>query len=472
MLRSTDFMHVRKIAVWTIGATFFIAGVVLAMHRLTHTARGYATTTSVVLIVLDTFRADRLAAYGNTQHVTPFLNQWAAHSTVYEHAYAASAWTVPSIASLMLAQYPSEHQVIKFSSLPDRAHTLVTALHDQGFRTGGFSANLSIDARHGFDQGFDTFELLLHPNITHGDAAQINQAALGWVAQQTGGERPLFAYLQYMDTHAPYPQYPGLTAPRTNEPLASDQALNQRVVSGSVAAAMGSHEPWHFEGKEVRRLLDLYDGTARYLDRKVGELLHALEQRGWLDHAIIIITADHGEQFGEHGLFNHGVSLYESGIHVPLIVRFPGQTTGRRIAPPVEMAGLAPALLRYLAIPAPSDFHIAPLPFGQAVTGDESDARVFSELIKTSPGDFRLHRYALIEGTRKLLVTEDGQYLSDDLGADPSEDNFRTDATLDQPLREHLSALTGRLVGTAHPGPPVSLDDTARERLHSLGYVD
>jgi arylsulfatase A-like enzyme len=236
---------------------------------------------NVILIVLDTFRADRLAAHGNTRGLTPFLDQWAAKSTVYERAYAASSWTAPSVATLLLAQYPSEHQLIRMTSvLPDRERTLAEVLRDNGFRTGGFSGNMQISPKTGFGQGFDTFKLLLSSSTPNGDAQQLNQAALQWLAQRGKDDRPFFLYVQYMDTHSPYREHPALTAPRAPALQASDADLNERLTDGSVAAAFGSHDPWHFDPTETQRLSDLYDGEVQSRTTAWQSSLAASNSRG------------------------------------------------------------------------------------------------------------------------------------------------------------------------------------------------
>lgn len=431
------------------------------------------TTPNVILIVLDTFRADRLAAYGSTRNLAPFLDQWAAKSTVYERAYAPSSWTGPSVASLLLAQYPSEHQFIQMSSvLPESERTLPEVLRDSGFRTGGFSGNMQISRKSGFGQGFDTFELLQGPSFAAGDAQQLNRAALRWVTQRDNAHQPFFLYLQYMDTHSPYREHPGLTAPRAPELQSSDGDLNKQVTNGSIAAAFGNRDPWHFAPTDTQRLIDLYDGEVRYLDHCLGEFLANLEKQGLLRRTIVVITADHGEQFGEHGMFSHGVSLYESAIHIPLIVRLPSQKSARQFTAPVELGGLAPALLKQLGTKQPVEFHIRATPFGESASHSSASSPVFSELLQSDPHDFRLHRYALIDGTHKLLVTETGDYLYDDLASDPQESHELAAAPFAGLLREGLARITSTLTASSHSRHDAPIDRETRERLHSLGYAN
>lgn len=451
-----------------IAGAMLIAGAAIGAYRL---GGGWRARPNVILIVLDTFRADRVGAYGNAQGLTSFLDRWAAHSTVYERAYATSAWTIPSIASLLLAQYPSEHQMTNYPTvLPANTRTLPVVLRAHGFSTAAFSGNMQIATDQGFGQGFDTFQLILGPQLK-GDAADINRGALAWLDQRRARDRPFFLYLQYMDTHGPYIEYRGLTDPRPPELRASDSDLNGRLNDGSVAAVLGNREPWHFEPAELHRLLDLYDGAVKYLDRCLGELLGSLERANLLADSLVIITADHGEEFGEHGMFAHGVSLHESSIHVPLIVRFPGQTLARRLAYPVELAGLAPALLQQLDIPEPSEFHVAALPFGERAATRAVNP-IFSELIETRPNDFRLHRYALIDGMHKLLVTQDGEYVYEDLTADPHENHALSAAPFGDRLRQGLVAVTSALNAVPGVRQAAPLDDQTRQRLHALGYAN
>jgi arylsulfatase A-like enzyme len=424
------------------------------------------TRPNIIFLLLDTLRADRLGVYGGPQGLTPFLDRFAGENIVYERAHSPSASTPPSISSLFLAAAPSEHQVIDaYRVLPQDKLCLAEVLYQNGFHTGGFSANIAIRTEMGFGQGFEVFPAL-HENLK-GEAPHLNQAALRWLDRIAGDRRPFFLYLQYMEPHNPYRDHPGITAPRQAGLPATDAQLNARLAEGAVNAGLGSHDSWHFTTPEVERLHQLYDGEVKYLDARLTDLFAELERRGVLRHSIVIITADHGEEFGEHGVFDHGLSLFEQAIHVPLLIRLPDGGAARKVSEPVQLAGLGPALLEYLGIKVPPSFHVPPLPLGRTDVGPRY---AYSEKVKPQPLAYVLHKQAVVGTGQKLLVTDAGADVYYDLAHDPLEQQPLTAPAFAGDLRAALSRLT------AEAGPPAkrqlgAVDEATRERLRSLGYT-
>jgi choline-sulfatase len=424
------------------------------------------TRPNIIFLLLDTLRADRLGVYGGPPGLTPFLDRFAGESIVYERAHSPSSWTPPSIASLFLAEVPSEHQVTSTeTALPRDKPCLAEVLREIGFHTGGFSANIFMRAEMGFGQGFEVFPPLAE-NLK-GDAAHLNQAALRWLDRIAGDQRPFFLYLQYMEPHNPYRTHPGITAPRRAGFPATDAELNERLAKGAADAGLGSHDPWHFTTPEVERLHQLYDGEVQYLDARLADLFVELERRGVLRHSIVIITADHGEEFGEHEVFDHGLSLFEQAIHVPLLIRLPDGGAVRKVPEPVQLAGIGPALLGQLGIKVPPSFHVPPLPLDRAEAGPKY---AYSELVRPQPLAYLLHRQAVVGTGQKLLVTDAGADVYYDLTHDPLEQQPLTAPAFAGDLREAMSRLT------AEAGPPAKrqlgvIDEATRERLRSLGYT-
>jgi len=225
-------------------------------------------------------------------------------------------------------------------------------------------------------------------------------------------------------------------------------------------------ETWLFTPAEQARLAALYDGEVAYLDTQIEALFAELDRRGLLAGALIAITADHGEQLGEHDMYSHGNTLFEQTIHVPLIVRLPDAAPGR-MPEPVGVAGLGPAILGRLGIAAPESFQVPPLPFpGEPVTG-----YAYSEVLKEKPTYLRLHRRALVGKDGKLLVGNAGDELFYDLASDPAEAHPLPTPAFADALRQALAAVTDRLpvAGVRQTAP---LDAAARERLRALGYAD
>lgn len=424
---------------------------------------------NIIFLMLDTQRADRLGAYG-APRPTPFLDALAAESIVYDRAYAPSSWTVPSIASLFVAQYPSEHRVaVVMAVLPDTAVTLAERLREAGYRTGGFSANIEITAEAGFDQGFDAFRTVF--KAPKDDAAKLNDAALRWLDELGDPtDAPLFLYLQYMEPHSPYRDHPGITAtdpPPLPGPWA-DLKLAGRVNEGAFLLAKGKPLPdaWRMTPHELGRLQALYDGEVAYLDRQLAQLVAELERRGLMENAMVIVTSDHGEHLGEHGMLSHGNTLYEEVIRVPLLVRLP-ERTARRVDEPVTITGLAPAMLEYLGLPVPEEFVVPPLSFD----GAPGAGYALAEVLKVNPTYLRYHRRAIVGRSGKLLVEEDGREVLIDLARDPGEHHPLPDAPFAAELRKAMAdAVHDDPTDPLPPGAP--LDDATRERLRALGYSD
>jgi arylsulfatase A-like enzyme len=450
------------------GPAALVIALLLAVTMVTGCGGG-SSKPNVIVIVMDTQRADRLGVYGY-ERATHFLDAMAKESVVWDRAYAPSSWTVPSIASLFLAQQPFEHRVaVVMAVLPDSSVTLAEELKKAGYRTGGFSANIEITAEAGFDQGFDTFRTIF--KAPKDDAKKVNEAALLWLDEiGNAKDAPLFMYLQYMEPHSPYRDHPFITATEP-PPLPgewADYKLAERVNEGAFLLATGKPlpEPWKLTPPELGRLKALYDGEVTYLDRQIAAFLLELERRGLLENSIIVVTADHGEHLGEHGLLSHGNTLYEEVIKIPLIVRLPNKEH-RRITEPVSITGLAPALLQEIGLPIPDTFEVPPI----AIDGTPGSGYVLSEVLKVNPTYLRYHKRAIVGPTTKLLVEEDGTEVFIDLATDPGEDKPMKDAPFAGDLRKALADLT-KGQDVVEPGPAAPIDEKTRDRLRQLGYAD
>jgi arylsulfatase A-like enzyme len=450
----------------------FVCGAVAAAVVGAWSWRRAAPPPNVLLIVVDSLRADALGTYGSAAGLTPFLDRFAERALVFDRAYAASSWTMPSVASLMTAQYPSQHGVIGLeTALTDDRTTLAEVLRGRGYRCAAFSANPIIPARLGFAQGFDEYRVVGSANLftAKADATAVSGAALEWLSRRPA-DSPYFLYLHYMEPHVAYRAHPGITAPRATELAADDVTLGLRVMAG-LQSAEAPGRPWEFTPGEHQRLRDLYAGEVVYADRQLADLFAALEQRGALGNTIVVITADHGEEFGEHGLFDHGASLFESAIHVPLLVRLPsGDAATGRVVEPVELAGFAPAVLGALDIDVPSSFGIAALP----LRADASDAAHvgLSELLELNPQRRRVHDYAYIASDATLLHTPSGAAAVYDVRNDALEQMPLSASPRVEALVDAAQALHAR-VAAAPPSATVKveLDAADRERLRSLGYL-
>jgi len=321
---------------------------------------------NVVVIVIDTLRADHLGAYGYTRPTSPTLDRLAREGVLFERAFSASSWTVPSHASMLTGRHLFEHKVDWDGTLDGRYPTISEELQRRGYRTGAFSANLvAFNPHWGFDRGFIRFEAGFHSasdallRTLYGryfrsqvlrrlgaggagqkPASQVNRAALDWIDRHP--DRPFFAFLNYFDAHEPYVS-PPLFAGR----FASESA-------GAAPTRRDRRRPSSDQLKQIperrlQRMRDDYDAAIAYIDDRIARLLEALEERQLGRDLIVVVTSDHGEAFGEHGTIWHRVTLYRELIHVPLIVWAPGRApAGLRVDRPVSHTALPATLLDLL----------------------------------------------------------------------------------------------------------------------------
>jgi arylsulfatase A-like enzyme len=305
---------------------------------------------NVLLLVIDTLRADHLSGYGYHRATTPCLDRMARHGLLFEQAYANSSWTLPSHASLLTERFVHEHRA-GYAGRPflSRDHpTLAEILQGHGYATAGFVANCFWCGRQTrLDRGFIRYEdfygslgdALTRPVLGRKQAydlqvparlgwvdipgrkraEQVNQDLLDWLDKIQG--RPFFAFVNYLDVHGPYLPPPGYAGLYSGDPRAAYRTRKLEIG----AAAEAEHLP---PADRLQAWVDAYDESLAYVDRQIGVLRDRLQERGLLDKTIIIVTSDHGEGFGEHDMVYHGNSLYREQIHVPLIIRYPEKVPG------------------------------------------------------------------------------------------------------------------------------------------------
>ena len=270
---------------------------------------------NVVLITIDTLRADHLGSYGYERPTTPRIDQLAAESLVFEDAHAPSSWTLPSLASLMTSVYPSSHgTILREQVLGDGFRSLAEQLQGNGYYTGGIVSQAFASRRFGLDRGFSYFddklaELSRGNELFKKTSKVLSDKAIKWLAARAAEEtpRPWFLWLHYFDPHLAYVPHSGY----------SEQFGTEKDI-------------------------DLYDGEIAWTDFHVGRVLDALRDSGFEENTVVVLTSDHGEEFGDHGGRYHRTTLYREVLHVPLIVRIPGRPPERssRLTSLVDVAPL------------------------------------------------------------------------------------------------------------------------------------
>jgi arylsulfatase A-like enzyme len=331
--------------------------------------RGGPNQPNVLLIVLDTVRARSTSLHGYHRPTTPRLERLAERGVRFDRALATAPWTTASHASMFTGRFPHELSVGWSTPLDGTYPTLAEVLGQQGYQTAGFVANLGFCGYEtGLQRGFAHYadyritagellqsaslvrDLFKRPRVrdwlgyydllNRKNAAEVNEQILGWLDAQE--RRPFFVFLNYFDAHIPY------LPPARFRTMFGPELPRRNPF-------MVPQNDW--SPAEVQAELDAYEAAIACLDQHVGALLDQFEQRGQLQNTLVIVTADHGEEFGEHGLFEHGNSLYLPALHVPLVISFPGRTpAGLRVASPVSLRDLPATVVHLLGLATESPF--------------------------------------------------------------------------------------------------------------------
>lgn len=451
---------------------------------------------NVMVIVLDSVRSDHLSCYGYGRPTTPHVDRIAGEGVRFDRAYATSCWTLPSHASLFTGRYPWQHHVdLDRQTLGPEHETMAGFLRERGYATASFSCNGFVtkhtELTRGFDlsadvegmrEGRDPVSRLIRfaqwywKKWTARDrgARRATRSILEWLDARDR-DRPFFLFVNYMDCHLPY----ALRGAARHRFL--DRADRKRAAAlpldpfGVMAGAVP------FAEKDVELLKSLYDGCLRYLDSHVGAIDGRLREEGIDDRTLFVVTSDHGESFGEHGLFDHQYGLYEELVRVPLILRLPGRERAGEVSSRlVQLVDLFPTVAELLGEewsgsgdPAPrSVFSSGPraaalaeylVPNVRAIRRRFPDADV-------SAYDRGLR--ALIEERYKLILAEDGGTELYDLAADPGETRDVSEARpeVTAELRRRLEGI-GAPWGSREAAGDETDMELLRERLEALGYL-
>lgn len=435
---------------------------------------------NVLLIVLDTTRADFFSSYGYDRPTTPKIDALTADAVLFTRAFATSFWTLPSHASLFTGLYPTEAGATSETNfLPAEASTIAERLRDGGYRTYAAVANPWVTAERGLAQGFEEFV------ETWREKRPPVQRAVRWIDGHAESGAPFFIFLNFNLPHLPYVPPPAVRATFSSEPWPEervDRVTHIHGLWGYLAGAVRLDET------DFRIMRDLYAAEVHLTDRLVGRVLSALEASGALDETLVIVTSDHGENIGDHGLIDHALSMYDSTIRVPLLVRFPERfrpgSVDERL---VSLIDLFPTILDIAGLAGGTErskIQEASLCSerrrDRAFVAAENDRPVNAVglLRRRHPAvDVEAIDYPIrmIRTDRhKLIWHVDRGVELYDIAADPEE--LAEIAERDPEVRERLLAdLQEWMAGLAGPEsitPFESGDEEALEALRSLGYVE
>ncbi len=474
---------------WVVAALFFAYGGYAPLLAAAPSAGGAGQTPhgkphrGVVLLVIDALRADAPGSIHRGAPTTPHLDALTQQSVAFTHASAQASWTKPAMASILTSQHVHTHRTMsKNAVLPPDSTTVASVLREHRIPSLAVVTNYNLAAMFGFATGFDTFNYLPADRYLHAPveaarlsaynayrlvrerlhrrqhearffyqpATAVNAQAMAWLDKQPDG--PFFMWLHYMEAHDPYVADDGTSFARVSEP--------------------------HPQASDAPAMQAAYLDSVRRADAALGALVAELQTRGIFDDTLLIVTADHGEEFGEHGGFYHGTSLYEALLHVPLVMHVP-KAAPRKLDTLARQVDIAPTVMGFLNVQSPLTFE------GHDLLSEETPPRNQTALAEQDHQGHVLRAMRWRDGagtTQKLIVANPGnprRLPSEewfDLTHDPDEQHALTvDHTLAQQGHQHLQqAMGGGSGGTGVSRPADALrqlDAADEATLRSLGYV-
>ena len=512
---------------------------------------------NIVFIVLDTHRVDRLGCYGYSRGTSPNLDKFASEATLFENAISPAQWTIPSHASMFSGEFPSTHLTLQASSmLSGDFTTLAEHLKEEGYNTTGFcnnplvgvlenglrrgfehfynyggaiqstpmeNGNMPLKALQGIRDGYQkvmqrvavpiqqaiagspaVFKFILNPrlvslwtryaNFKRNEPSSIKDTHDYFQRKTREGQKPQFVFLNLMGTHLPYTP-PDKFITEFASIIKDDPEAAKFMRDYNTRAfhwLLPMKEP--YTEMEARTLSDMYDAEVAYQDHLLGQLLENLSHPDIRDNTMVIIVGDHGEMLGEHNLMGHGLGLYQELIHVPLIIRFPGQEAGERVTGPVSTTYVYHTALESAGIEEAHPEYAEPIQTrAHSLKSKTPDLkRVFSEgyppmnLIKIIEkqesaimDEFNCEaiHWAIFENNYKLLRVDAIQDELFNLAEDPSEIHHLDKE--EEQLEDFGAALDACLAwaGSRSPGdisqqPGNLYDEQVQERMRALGYIE
>lgn len=410
-------------------------------------ARDAGPRPNVVVILVDTLRADHLPLYGYGRDTAPFLSTLAASSTVFDATWSTSAWTAPATASVFTSLYPFQHGVVmgfwatktlqesgvklELNRLPADVETMGEAMARAGYATYGVAANVNVGSDIGFTRGFKKFKTFPHDE----PASVVNEKVLAWKSRLQE-EKPYLLYVHYLDPHAPYVEVlPWFVAP----------------------------------GDPEQRKMAAYDSEIRSVDEHLRVLYDAF---GWKDNTFLMVMADHGEEFADHGWRGHGQTLYNEMLHVPLLVRTAGGAPARRVLGAASLLDILPTLRAVAGLPRDvRDMGQSLLP-AVGGAGLPRDRVLLGHLHRRDQGDRTL--WSISDGTWKHIEASTGQRMLFHLPEDPKErqNRFPDSVRLADAMRNEYQRVQRTSRHYQGDRQVLELDPETVESLKALGYAN
>ena len=342
----------------------------------------FKTKPNVILIVIDTCRVDRLGCYGYSRKTTPRIDALAKNSLIFSSAYATDSWTLPSHASLFTGLYPSQADATsETGQLPSFNTTISEVLKSSHYYTSAFVCNSWISIERGFNQGFDEFHEMwresnlinIPPQPGRSDKATTKRV-IDWLETHKKNQNPFYLFLNFNCVHMPYqPPEPYLsTFLDTRNGYNKEEIKRLQTISGLWGYLAGQFK---LSKRDLDIMNDLYDGEVAFADYCIGQILNTLKDLDLFENTIVIITSDHGENLGEHGLIDHLLSMHETTLHIPLLIHYPKKLPrGKQNNELVSLVDIAPTILKLCGIKADQEIW---KPSGSSLIGKNSKHRAF-----------------------------------------------------------------------------------------------
>lgn len=438
------------------------------------------TRPNVVLIIIDTARKDHLSCYGYNRQTTPRIDELAREGVRFEEAEATAPWTLPSVASILTGLNPHRHLAgyagkdpktgqEGMTFLSQSAITLTEVLFDAKYQTVASFQNPFVDPGFGLNRGFEIYDYFPGDNLRARRAEQVVDWAMAWIEKSRSKRRPFFMVLHLFDPHLAYDPLPEFAAPFTygyqgkmHPPFDLSNDNLEKARKGEIT----------YSDPDRKFIIGLYDGELSFVDYSLGRFFDYLKLKRLYDRSLIIVTSDHGEEFWEHGSFEHGHTLYQELLSVPLIIRFPqAENQGLVVKEKVSLADVTPSVIAYLGVDSALQ------------ASGKSFVKMPGAAIKPAsrPLVAELNRFgdplqALYRDQYKLIInTATGEIKIYDLDKDPAEKKnlFGQKQSYPPEIIDQIKGVAAEIKKIESSGKPLpaKISPEVRNKLKSLGYL-
>jgi len=447
----------RKAVLFMIGSLLLVGSKGYAADK-----RGVSPIKNIILISVDTLRADHLSCYGYGRQTSPSIDKFADKSVLFENNISQAAASLPSYSSIFTSRYPSQHQAVVDNMggqnnfivpLADSEITLAEILKKEGYRTAAFTDGVETAKIFNINQGFDTY------NDDAGGIKDINQRVFSWL--QENQDNKFFLFVQAYDPHFPYlPPEPFRHLFLTDTQIDVEQYANFEEED---------LDPKNPDKNDLKNLTALYDGEIAYTDKHIGELFLKIDELGLRDNTLVIFVSDHGEELMDHSGLGHGKNVYDELIHVPLIISNEKYFSPKRVKDQVRSIDIAPTVLDVLHIPVPESM------LGTSLVG-LMNGKSETERLAISENEFR-SKLSCRSLTYKIIVTHDSSDIEIfNLKNDPGEKKDLHAHTDELPIYEKCLDKMAQWKILADDSPLIEkvqnmeFSDQLKRQLRALGY--